>query len=250
MANETTDKSEKEVLKIQVKEHSKFDHITDAKFLPSKELCESISELFRNVYADYEGCVMEVMPGTQLPMISLFFNHKEISGTSLAYACSKSIDDETKNTTLRSLRLNERMLKQGDRYYLTDEGKSGLEDFLIRNGSLLNNGKINWGKIVADVADPNVGYLGYGTTPMQYTKVSFIDPAAVAKAIYGEKDEDGTKWVYGIRILRSLPTVAMLPGQQVSNSWMLALERVCEQEVNKLAMMAGFSVNSGLDIIR
>lgn len=247
--NETAE--EKFSIKVPNGKKEKFTHIMDAKFLTSTELCEMVSEFFRNAYADFEGCIFEIQPGTNIGMISLYFNHKNHSANPLYTACSLHVDDkETRNSTLRSTRSYQKRLLEGDRFYLTKEGKEGLEPFIIDNKSLLNGGRdknINWGKIAGDVADNN-NFIG--GPQMQYTKVSYIDPVKVLEEIYGvHDDEEGINWVYGIRIIRSIPTVSVY-GNAVANNFMLALERVCEEEVLRLARDAGYAVNPGLQIIR
>lgn len=234
---------------ITINEHEKFDHISDMKFVSSTDFCGLVSQMF-SIYADFEGCSYEVVPGTNSHMIALYFNHK-LAGTNTeledgrGIAITKDAGVTAKNNTLRSTRNFTNRYYNGDKFFLTEDGKSGLIPFLFdQNRSLYKgNGEVNWDKIIQEVADGNCGM------PQQYTKVSFIDPAKVAEAIYGKVDDDGIKWVYGVRVLRSVPTIA-LGGTNVSTNFMLAIERVCEPEVFKLAQGLGVGVNSGLNIIR
>ena len=234
---------------ISVDEHEKFDHISDSKFVSSTDFCGLVSQLF-NIYADFEGCSYEVVPGTNSHMIALYFNHK-LAGTDTVLedgrgiAITKDAGVSARNNTLRSTRNFLNRYNNGDRFFLTEDAKSGLAPFLFdQNRSLYKaNGEVNWDKVVQEVADGNYGM------PQQYTKVSFIDPAKVAEMIYGKVDEDGTKWVYGVRVLRSVPTIS-IGGSNVTTNFMLAIERVCENEVFKLAQSLGVGVNSGLNIIR
>ena len=248
--NVTGATEKKEPFSIVIEENEKFAHIMDSKFMSSGELCGVISSLLKNVYADFEGCVLEIPQGTNVPTISVFFNHKEIRPDSvLPAACSKDVtDNKTKNATLRSTRVFQNRLINGDHFYLTDEGKEGLESLVMDNRNFYNkNRSINWGKITAEVADSTT--YGAPMPPMQYTKVSFLDPAKLMELIFGKKDEDGTTWVYGVRIIRSVPTVSMF-GSTAANSFMLAVERVCEEEVIRLSQQMGLAVSSGLNIIR
>ena len=150
-----------------------------------------------------------------------------------------------KNNTLRSTRNFTSRYQNGDKFFLTDDAKSGLAPFFFDNLRSIykGNGELNWDKISGEVAETSYGMQ------QQYTKVSFIDPAKVAEAIFGKVDEDGVKWVYGVRILRSVPSISM-NGTNVATNYMLAIERVCEAEVFKLAQSLGIGVNSGLNIIR
>jgi hypothetical protein len=247
MAEKATATETREKLVIKVAEHEKFDHIMDSKYLSSNDLCSIISDLFRSVYADYEGCKFIIPQGTNIPTISIFFNHREIKDSTLTYACSKEIADEkTKNPTLRSTRLFQDRLINGDRYYLTEDGQDGLAPFVFENRSFFKgDGSVNWGKLVSEVADP----VSYGV-PLQFTQVSYLDPVKLLELIYGKTDENGVSWVYGVRVMRSVPTVSMFGQGNVAANMMLAIERVCEPEVEKLAKTLGLSVQSGLNIIR
>ena len=240
-----TNNTEKKAFEIVVEEHEKFAHIMDAKYLSSTELCGIISGLFKEIYADYEGCTFDIPKGTNIPTISLFFNHRDVNLGSLPTACSKDVvDEKTKNATLRSTRSFQHRVNNGDRFFLTDEGKEGLAPFVLDSKNFYQkDGNVNWGKIVTDVADLNTG------VPMQYTKVSFIDPAKIMELIFGKKDADDTSWIYGVRIIRSIPTFSVV-GAVASENFMLAIERVCEEEVIRLSNQLGLAVTSGLNIIR
>lgn len=247
--SETNNTEKKETFEIVVEEHEKFAHIMDSKFLSSTELCGIISGLFKEIYADYEGCKFEIPQGTNIPTISLFFNHRNTNLSSLPTACSKDVvDEKTKNATLRSTRVFQHRMNNGDRFFLTDEGKEGLAPFVMETRNFYQkDGSVNWGKIVGDVADPNA--VAMGGVPMQYTKVSYLDPAKIMELIFGKKDADGTSWVYGVRVIRSIPTFSVM-GAVASENFMLAVERVCEEEVIRLSNQLGLAVTSGLNIIR
>ena len=239
---------------IGVEQHEKFEHISDTKFVSSTDFCGLVSQMF-GIYADFEGCSYEAIPGTNTNMIALFFNHKLVGANEdtianivddgRALAITRDSDGTAKNSTLRDARNLTSRYMNGDKFFLTDDGKSGLRPFLMEGyrSIMSGNGEINWGKVTQEVSETNYNM------PQQYTKVSFIDPAKVAEAIYGKVDEDGTKWVYGVRVLRSIPTISTGMGT-VSSNYMLAIERVCEEEVYKLAQQCGVGVSSGLNIIR
>lgn len=240
--------SEKRALEISVDTHEKFEHIVDTKFTSSTDLCGAISTLFSSVYADFEGCNFEFLQNTSIPIVNLFFNHRK-SNSELPLACSKDVEEgNTQNSTLRNIRSWETRKLNGDKFFLTAEGKDGLEPFILENRNFYNNkGEINWGKLVTEVSDNSQGYM-QGMT-QSFTKVSCLDPVKIVELIYGKVDEDGIKWIYGIRPLRSIPTVNTF-GQNITPSMMIAIERVCEPEVLKLSQRMGLSVASGLNIIR
>lgn len=255
--NATANKEQAKTKAMEIKfdEHLSFDPICDSKFLSSKDLCTLISQMFRDCYADYEGCTFEFVPGSTIPMISLYFNHKNYDGADLPVACSKDIDeDNTVNNTLRRVRSYQNALRNGDRFHLTPEGKDGLADFLISSRNLYKNknGEVDWKKIHSDVSDPNAMYMGGNGMGTQYTKVSYLDPNKIVAAMFGDVDETKNRWEYGVRVIKSMPTVGAMMGYANNNpsEWMLAIDRVCEQHVTELARRFGYSVNSGLPIIR
>lgn len=228
-----------------VTEHETFKHITDSEFTTSTEFCERVSALFSNIYADYEGCNWDFVPGYNLPAIALFFNHKEDASSGLPFACSK--EDTTSNavnSTLRSTRSYSNRLVNGDRYYLTEKGQA-LEEFVYDQFFVTkdNKRKVNWSKLVSEVADSNFAI------PQQYTQVKFLDPAKIAEVIYGKSDENG-EWVYGVRTLRSIPSFTMFNGSMGTAGYAIAIERVSRDEVNRLARQFGLNTNAGLSIIR
>lgn len=243
---ETTEKKENTTFEIGVAVHEKFEHITDAKFVSSTEFCAVVSQLF-SLYEDFEGCSFDVMPGTNNHMISLYFNHKMVDADPETHtiAITRDTGVSAKNNTLRSTRNFTNRLYNGDKFYLTKDGKEGLRPFFAANNRSIYkaNYEINWDKVTLEVADSNMGM------PQQYTKVTFLDPAKIAEAIYGKTDEDGVTWLYDVRVLRSFPSIAMNNGN-ASNSFMLEVRRVCEPEVIKLCQKFGIGTSSGLNIIR
>jgi len=246
MSNNTTPVTEEATKKFSISDlvqtHEKFEHITDSKFTTSIDFCERVSALFSKIFADYEGCDFGFLPGQNLPAIALYFNHRVDEASGLPFACSKEDNsDKSTNSTLRSSRMYNRRVLNGDRYYLTEEGQALgefiFDSFLIPKG---NKKEINWSKIVSEVADGNFA------VPQQYTEVKYLDAAKLAEVIYGRNDGD-TEWVYGVRIMRSIPTFAMAGN---STNFAIAIERVSKTEVERLAKQYGLNTKAGLNIIR
>lgn len=229
-----------------VTEHEAMNRIMDAEFMTSTDFCSRVSALFGGIYGDYQGCNWDFMPGSNLPVINLFFNHTSEAKDGLPFACSKEDQTSTAtNSTLRATRSYSNRLINGDRYYLTKEGQA-IEEFIYNQNQFYttkdNVKKVNWSKLVSEVADGNF------PVSQQYTQVKFLDPAKLAEAIYGKKTDEG-EWVYGVRIIRSIPTFSVF-GTQASANYMLAIERVSKNEVDKLAKQFGLNTNQGLTIIR
>lgn len=239
---------------IVVEEHEEFDPIVGVKYLSAKELCEAVSVIFKSIFGDYEGCTLGGVPGTNQIEIKLYFNHTN-GRDDLPMCCSKEIDEDgTKNSLLiKTRRYNSRMT-QGDRYFVTEEGKATIAPLLINNKSLLqNNGSINWGKICSEVADTSAQYA-FEQMRQQYTAISYIDPVKLIEIIYGDKtvDQSGAehKWVYNLRVINSIPTLALQNNNNSPMNWMLGIDRISEEETEKLARRYGLTMSNGLDMVR
>lgn len=245
--NSNENQKEVEEFKIEVLEHERFDHIVDEKFVTSGEFCKKVSELFRSIYSDYEGCCYEVNQ-QGLGTIGLFFNHAEITDENRKAAITRIIPEDSgiNSDVVRRIRTNDFRSKNGDRYFLTKEGKEGLDDFVIPNMVNYKTGKVQWDKITAEVAN---GTAYYGQPPVVYTKVSLIDPGKIAALIYGETDEEGEHWVYDVVRLSSMPMVGNIGGN-FESQYMLKIRRVYEPEVVKLSNQMGVSLANGINITR
>ena len=251
--NNTTvveDAKSKFVINELITEHEKFEHIADRKFISSTDLCTMVSAVLQNVYSDYEGCNFDILPGSNIPIIKVYFNHrnqvkKTADGEELPFACTKeNTDTKTVNTTLRSTRSYNSRLLNGDRYFLTEEGR-GLGEFVIDAPNFkTKDNEVIWNKITSEVADGNFA------SNQQYTMVTALSAAKIVEAIFGRTDADGISWVYDVFILRSIPSYTMFSQGVSTAGYMLSIERVSENEVLKLAKQFGLSLNSGLNIIR
>lgn len=228
---------------IEVEEHEKFNPITDSEYCTSTDFCQQVSSLMKAVYSDCEGCTFELTQQGQ-PVINLFFNHNELDDPTRVPGISRKISsDNIKSDVVRRVRNNDNRNKFGDRYYLTTEGKEGLDDFLINNIPK-QNGKINWDKITAEVSQ---GGQFYGQRQTQYTKVFMLDPSKLAAAIYGSTDENGNNIEYLVVVKKS---VHQMVGTQFQPSYMLEIKRVYEKAVMGLCNQLGIAPVNGLDIIR
>ena len=219
---------------VQVVEPIPFDPIAETKFITSNDFCKLVSELFRNVFADFEGCIFEPNPDPNnriQPTISLIFNHgKYDEGARLA--CERLGDKVTGMTVLDRSRSRDHRLSDGDRYYLTQDASEFIKTLLIP--VKYNKGEPNWKGIVADFVDGSTNGF-YNINPVQqFTKVSFIDITRLCRLIFGSKDENGEEFDYGANI-----ATAILPmmgyGQPVmsNTNYMLTITKALTSNVNK-----------------
>lgn len=235
-------KTNQEEFAIVVNEHDKFAPITDSEFLTSTEFCQKVSSLLKAVYSDCEGCALEINQ-QGMAVISVFFNHNEAEDAARVPAISREFsEDNTKSEVVRRIRSYDNRNKYGDRYFLTKEGKEGLDDFIMQH--MIKQGKIDWSKVTAEVSQ---GGNFYGQRQVQYTKVSMLDPSKLASAIYGATDENGNNIEYMVIVKKS---VRQMVGVQFQPSWMLEIKRVYEKSVMDLCNQLGVAPVNGLDIIR
>lgn len=245
MANETTEKKER--FTISVLEHEEFPKAYEGYFVKSTNFCKMVSAFFRTVYSDFEGCTLEFTERNR-PYLALYFNQREEAPTNgtVAATCRFSPESNTGNGVLDRRRQMDGWMKYGDRYYLTEEGKEGLEDLLLPE-AFDQKRRVNWGKIVAPVSYTN--NQPYAPKTPQYTKVNFISMDAICDMIYGVQSEDG-KHVHSVSVLYSLNPTA--PGIAVSRCFMLRVDRMNDTELREIAQNdLGFMIGGNdINIVR
>ena len=263
MANVTGNKEERVKSTLVMEEPLEFNAITDSIVLQSTEFCEKVSNVFRTVFADFEGSRMDPDLTTGIPAITLVFNHLERPDCDLPYACTKDIDTKTQSDTVRRVRNYTNRLMTGDTYHMTEDGKDMLEQFIMNIPRVRDkNGSVKWKEVIMNVAD--------GTAPaknQQYTCVSFLDVNLISKFLFGSEsvyiiDPNGdpddprnrvvTHWIYTSKVMRSIPgTMSHIQGQVMHRDFVIKIERVKEEEVTRLGRKLGFGMNAnGLDIVR
>lgn len=246
---ETTETEDK--IEISV-EPIKFNAINDTQYLTSREFCEMVSSVFRPVFADYEGCRLEGIPGTPMIGITLWFNHQDYSQSEMPVACTRDKEGTQGSGIVASVRRYSTVINNGDRYYATKQAQDAIAPFLSElTGIVAHNGKINWGKVVSEKTDPASINSFYGAGQRkQCTVFSFLDPNKLATLFYGADDtENGAKWVYGVRIARSIPALNAF-GVSSPNNWILAIDRISATEVENLANKFGLSGLTTSGIVR
>ena len=235
-------------LNIDVAQPLKFKSILDTVYINSVELCEQISAAMKSVYVDFEGCRMVPVPNTNQLQLQFFFNHREYDVPEGMYkAVTKDGKNEANNQTLAAIRRHDRLLNEGDRYFLTDDGKSGLKKFFFDGATVFEkDGSVKWNRVCAEVSDSANQFMPT-QLPQQLTQVSFIDPVKFVTMLYGAADEDGEGWVYNLSVKRSMPSMAY--GSNSSN-YVLAIERISVAQTKKLAAQYGLVFTNGLGIVR
>lgn len=252
----TEQKDEPKKSLLEITEHEDFDPIVGVKYLSAKEFCETVSSIFKVVFADYEGCLLGGVPQSNQIEIKLYFNHNpQNENSNMPVCCSKEVDaDGTKNAMLAGYRRYNNRMVNGDRYFVTEDGKATIAPLLLENRALLNrNNNLDWSKICSEVTDTGSQWV-YDPTKLQYTMLSYVDPTKLVELIYGTEhvDIDGTvhRWAYNVRVVNSMPSIYINNNANDPMSWMLGIDRISEQETEKLAAKYGLAISSGLNIVR
>lgn len=234
--------TQRKKFEIEVKEPLQFDAIASVKFITSDELCKLASELFKSVFADFEGCIFETTQQGE-PTLSLIFNHGEYDEGAVV-ACERG-GKSSGSTILDRTRRRDIALAEGDRYYLTEDGKDVVKDLLIPRE--YNNGNPNYKRVVSEFVDRSVvNQFNVGQLP-QYTKVSFISLDRVASLLFGVKVDNDIK-EYSVRIGAAMPQ-PMMGGFQVAPKYMLQIMRASTNEVQEIYKKCGWTT-AGSNIVR
>lgn len=244
MKNSNSNKNDERVpFEVSLQEPLKLDVIAETAYIFSSDFCKSISELYRNVFADFEGCIFETANG--IPTVSLIFNHGQYD-EGATVACSRLGDKTVGSSIIDRTRSRDRQLTEGDRYYLTDDGKDAIKQILIPR--IYNNGNPNWKTIVSDWTDRNVNTMYTFQQPVQYTKIAFCDLNRLCSILYGDKDSDGNKVEYDVTIKSPWGPAGNTNSGIVSN-YILAVTKVNAKEVRSMYEKLGYGTY-GSNIVR
>ena len=239
MEQNTSQQEERQKLVVEVNPE-KFIGDGSFKYVTSVELCQYANEYFAAIFEDYEGSTFDYTPGS-VPYISLYFNHIVDRQEGKIYACDRLTGKGSGNTIIDRSRRRDNQLQNGDRYYLTDDGKDIIIPMLLPR--LFNGGKPDLKRIVTDVYDVPSGYGYFGNQgATQNTKVVGIDIKKIAAIKWGSKDPDtGDVYDYGFEIKgnsgRGIPganAVHILTITQANNTEL-------ETTYSKLGIMVGNS---------
>lgn len=224
-----------------------FEPIAETQYIRSQELCSMVASIFHQAFADFHGCKFEVQQNGE-PTISLFFDHADHSSDSKPCACTlTNVKKGNNNDIIQRARVRDTLMKDGDRYYLTEDGKDVITDLLIRR-FIKNNGQVEWRTVVGEYSDQTAQNQWMGRPAIQYTKVSFIDPKLICKLIYGSKDNDDT-FDYGVQILCPLDNRInqfQMMGAPTSMNYMLKIERAHSKALNEVYSKIGIAQGSNI----
>ena len=165
-------------------EPMKFEADAEVKIITSNELCRLTNEYFKAAFADYEGCFFEMTQGA--PSITLVFNHGKHDEDKV-YAVDMVATNKVGNSVLDRSRAHDRLVKEGDRYHITEDGIDIIKELLAPR--YFNNGKPNWGVVVTDFVDRPASYYG-AQSGVLFTRIIGIDPRLICRILFGKKEGD------------------------------------------------------------
>lgn len=242
--NTQNDGKQRDTFKISIEEHAPFNGIASTAFVTSNDFLKMVSEIFKATFADYEGCVLETTQGGE-PTVALLFNHGSY-GENDTVACERAGGKTSGSSLLDRSRNRDRQLAEGDRYYITEDGKDAILPLLTSRS--YNNGKPNWKLLVSEFTErtPQMIY-GMGQVP-QYTKISQLSLNRLCGLIFGT-NVDGDHLEYKVDLSIPVSTYSTF-NPQLNTNYMLNIMRVSSAEIEKVYSKLGFGPVMGTKIIR
>ena len=248
MSESKKETTERKPFVIELKEHVPFDGIASTKYITSSTFLHLTSVLFKSVFADFEGCVFEAS-GQGEPTVSLIFNHGKY-GENDVVACERASGKAIGNAVVDRMRNRDRQMTEGDRYFLTEDGKDAFTPLI--HPKYFKDGKPSWKSIISEWNDmtPQTYYTSYGNVP-QYTKVSGLQLSKIAALLYGFKDDNSSSddyFEYDVRIMGTLNGQFNVPMTRNAN-YLMTITKVSKAEVENVYRELGFG-SVGSSIIR
>lgn len=193
-----------------------------SKYMTSKEFAEEVTNLFKQLFGDWYGAKFLVTQ-TGVPMINLYFQHVDPNSPHTApLACTLSADKSTGATVIDRNRRRDFQRTDGDRYWLTDDGKDVIKHMLYSN--YYNGGKVEWKKIMNEITERTSSSF-YAPNGIQLTEITGIDPARVASRIWGKKDSEGSDIDYMVQVVKNLSANPTYFGMQQNPIYVIRLSK-------------------------
>lgn len=243
------EKNERKIYTINVEEYAKFRPMSEVAVISSKNFCKLVSDLFSGVFSDYEGCKFSFWQNR--PEINLIFNQRDIVDDKIPAATSrmKQGTSNTSNALVDAIRDRDNFNRNGDRYYLTEQGINIVSQYVMDNFINPRNGNIDFNRIVVPVSEQETGVL-YQARSIQYTMVQHIDVLKLASIIWGPTREDGNTLTYAIECKGSVPNVQRnVPGVYFDD-FVLKVTRIFNNNLEYTGNEMGMRNMVGSSIIR
>ncbi len=240
-ATETATENVVEVLKLDMDAHAPFNPVADTAITTTDDLAKTINSIFSEVFKDYYGSMIRVeyMPSycsyVVVPM--LFFkvlDKREYTGDAVTAFIPMS-EMAADNPVARVQRLSRIAAASGIRVEMTENGKSILEDFVIKGNNINNNVHLkedfDWTQAY-NVIPGNDGTL---------IRVFKLDVFNLLRMIYGDKAADGSKQYYNIT---PNGTIGAINQYQKPSNWNLIIMRLNSSNLSYAAKQLGLYVQT------
>lgn len=248
MAEET----KRETFRIYIESHPEFPAQYGGFFLTSSSLCKTFSDVFREVYSDWEGCKLEFDRG--IPVITSFFNQRQEDINGLVPATSIFNGKKVSGNNVIDRRRNmDEQQRNGDRFFLTQEGKDGLSKFIVNHRISRKSGEPDWGSIVlqASPGQPVQGSPMGFFNRVQYTMVRYMDPNKILSEIYGSTNEKGEPVEYAITVVNNRSSIPGYANRGIDAGWLLRVDQLNSKQLAEVAQRdLGYMMVDDLGIIR
>lgn len=237
VTNKETEET-REKFNISVSEHEEFPSIIASSITSLHDIMEKVSELFSSVYRDYAGCWIEPAPNGLGFITNLYFKATEPSSDDDAFAFKvKNYNAQGASGLKEALNIISNRSQQRV-YEITEDGKDGLEKFVL-NSCKKNNGQVNWGSVINE-------QVQNGPNNITFAVVSNIDIYKVLGEIYGHKTKEGAYYQYLLTVNRPI-------GQNVGYTngvnWLVSLQRLEMKEFEKLCKQVGMISTQGIPMV-
>lgn len=263
--SEETKVTEKEVFEIYVDQDSKavFPTLAYSNLTSTDTLCKMATQIF-SVYADFYGCIVNYnATNSQLTLCAHFAQMENLEdGKIYAFEPTGVLKGNSTESGLRRIQKFERTVSEGNKFTLTEDGKSGLAKFMTR-GTRNEKGEVKWGSIglVTQYADP----APFGGQSVTCNVVNNISPIAILRELYGDKakllsgiDENGNAIIedtdveYEIVVISSLaqPGYNGMMQPAADGPFKIDIRQISKKRLQESAKEVGVNFAMGRRIIR
>lgn len=207
--------------------------ITSGVKITSQELCQSVADYF-SVFKDFIGCNFIVGNGAIKPYIAIYFDHGDYADGDLV-GVKKGGDKQYGNDIIDRSRRRDRIIASGDRYFLTEDAKDILEQFVPNRPGQ----KIDWRNFTSEITQVIDGQQ------IRCTMVSniSIEKLCAALKLIGP-NEDNDEYEYSFAIDYELTNNNFIAGMNLSRNYMLMINKASGKEVDKVYQKLGFISNN------
>ena len=218
-----------------------FKPVADIKIISSTELASYINDTFNDVFADYEGCNINITFNEKLRCFSvvpaIFFkvlpryDKNSLYGFKTVKAANAT-ESDISNKIRRCYRRNS-LSDSNSNVEITSEAKELLKPFML---STDNSNNIKW----------DASYRITSNNTGLFVEVFNIDMIKILKAIFGKKDKNtGDRYEYEI-----YPLGIVQSPYRKADEWAIRITRNYVDTKNEVQKMLGYSnIQYGVNII-